>query len=218
VKVAEHIGIPLKIVSTKEGDDAEYIANRGNSCFVCKSHLYSSLKQVGEYASTQESPISRIVLFNGTNKDDTHDNTRVGLVAARVHAVASPLIDLTKNEVRELALELSLPNHHFAASPCLRSRLFTGVQATKENLERVEYAESIVRERIPLAVHNNFRVRHLLDGGARVEFDEEILKRFDETLPILAEKLAELGYSSVNFGVFKSGNAAAAQKLPSTKI
>ena len=67
-----------------------------------------------------------IILFNGTNKDDMKDPTRVGLIAAKEYKVASPLEIYTKSEVRSLAKEMNLFNHNYAASPCLRSRLALG--------------------------------------------------------------------------------------------
>ena len=73
-------GMPLIEVTTNEGSKDEYIANNGNACFVCKSQLYSTLNQIDDYL-TKEVLVnnSKILLFNGTNKDDTYDSTRVGL-------------------------------------------------------------------------------------------------------------------------------------------
>lgn len=45
--------------------------------------------------------------------------------------MASPLADLTKDEVREASRELGLPNWNFAASPCLRSRLALNVEVSQ---------------------------------------------------------------------------------------
>ena len=45
-KVADNIGIPLMEVSTAEGSDEAYIRNDGHACFVCKTHLYSTLNAV----------------------------------------------------------------------------------------------------------------------------------------------------------------------------
>ncbi|CAN0403022.1 unnamed protein product, partial [Ectocarpus sp. 8 AP-2014] len=88
-------GIPLTEISTTEGSDPDYIANEGQSCFHCKTHLYSALEAVAVQAGGGR----RVVLFNGTNKDDKRDTTRVGLKAAADFQVASPIDMLTKAEV-----------------------------------------------------------------------------------------------------------------------
>ncbi|CAM9592273.1 unnamed protein product [Choristocarpus tenellus] len=86
--VARHIGIPLTEVITEEGSDPDYIANQGQSCFHCKTHLYSSLEAVASLAGDESRSVRedhesgshgscrRVVLFNGTNKDDKRDPTR----------------------------------------------------------------------------------------------------------------------------------------------
>jgi pyridinium-3,5-biscarboxylic acid mononucleotide sulfurtransferase len=106
-------------------------------------------------------------------------------------------------------LELGLPNHSHAASPCLRSRLALGVRASSENLKRIESAEDIVRNTILPEVHNNFRVRHLIGDGARLELDEELMIKSEEMFPLLAEQIAELGYTNVVIKAFRSGSVSA---------
>lgn len=178
------------------------------SCYSCKTHLYSALKDIHHY--TIQSPNDGdIVLFNGTNKDDLKDPTRVGLIAAKEFRVAQPLDEFTKAEVRDLARELGLPNAEYAASPCLRSRLAYGVRATDENLKRIENAEIFVKELICPEVWHNTRVRHLKDGGARIELDTELLTTRANTLPHLADKITTLGFKYVKFSEFKSGSVAA---------
>jgi PP-loop superfamily ATP-utilizing enzyme len=166
-EVAAYIGIPLKEVATTEGDAPEYVANRGLSCFHCKTHLYTALQTVAAEAQNYRQEINDartatmtaaaealgsngdpsvvVTLFNGTNAEDRQDPTRVGLKAARNFRVRSPIDHLSKNEVRALAHALGLPNWQHAASPCLRSRLALGVPAVEEHLQKVEAAEGLVR-------------------------------------------------------------------------
>ncbi|GJP65174.1 hypothetical protein CLOP_g22077 [Closterium sp. NIES-67] len=54
-----------------------------------------------------------------------------------------------------------LPNWDLAASPCLRSRLAFGVEATADTLILVERAEEMVRSFLPLTSRDNMRVRLL---------------------------------------------------------
>ena len=45
-QVAEHIGVKLIEVETKEGESEQYVRNEGMSCYSCKTHLYSALNAV----------------------------------------------------------------------------------------------------------------------------------------------------------------------------
>ncbi|CAM9748115.1 unnamed protein product, partial [Discosporangium mesarthrocarpum] len=217
--VARRIGISLKEVYTKEGSDPEYVANRGMSCFHCKTHLYSSLEAVAALAGSESRDTvtahggdsvagggCQVVLFNGTNKDDKRDPTRsVGLKAAENFRVASPIDGLTKAEVREVAQALGLQNWNFAASPCLRSRLAFGVEATPDRLMLVEQAENIVRKYLRLGVTDNLRVRAMHEGDALVEVDQEQLERGLSLLEELRGHLIPMGFKRVNMRVFRSG-------------
>lgn len=53
--VADTIGVPLQIIQTTEGQDEMYIANSGQACLACKTHLYSSMQAVVDHVSTLHS-------------------------------------------------------------------------------------------------------------------------------------------------------------------
>jgi uncharacterized protein len=86
--VAEHIGVPLWECETHESELEGYVANKGKSCYFCKTTLYSTLNQVAEFAwremqqQLKEGQVDQVevkpVLYNGTNADDQLDPTRVG--------------------------------------------------------------------------------------------------------------------------------------------
>jgi uncharacterized protein len=226
-KVANSIGIPLMEVSTAEGSDEAYIRNDGHACFVCKTHLYSTLNAVADAFMEQyiddnldglSSKQQKVILYNGTNADDTLDPTRLGLLAASNFSVHSPLNQITKDQVRQAAKYLGLSNWNAAASPCLRSRLAMGVMATEEHLRAVEMAEAFVREVLGLDDTINARVRMLSGGKAMVELDNSIIESVDDH--DLATKLIDHGFSDkcINewgfkkFGgvrEFKTGSVAA---------
>ena len=188
--VAKVIGIPLNEVNTTEGSDETYQKNDGYACYVCKTHLYSTLESVANAVmeeqkqqnvhsdgegSQQEKQSHPVILYNGTNADDTQDPTRLGLLAASNFQVHSPLDQITKDEVRMAARYLGLPNWNAAASPCLRSRLAKGVMATQDHLHAVEMAEEFVRRVLELNESVNARVRMLSGGKAMVELDNSII-------------------------------------------
>lgn len=182
--VADKIGIQLTEVSTTEGSDDTYQRNDGYACYVCKTHLYSTLRTVANAVMKQQQKSLNwkrqypqnhsFILYNGTNADDTQDPTRLGLIAASNFRVHSPLDQITKNQVRQAAKYLGLPNWNAAASPCLRSRLAMGVTATEDHLKAVELAEEFVRRVLRLDETVNARVRMLSGGKAMVELDDSI--------------------------------------------
>ncbi len=218
-EVAKTIGLPLIEFKTQEGNKDMYIANEGMSCYACKTELYTSLIEVHKYVSDNMNHSNNndiVRLFNGTNREDLSDPTRVGLQAAAEFEVISPLQNFDKNIVRSLARDFNLPNHAHAASPCLRSRLAFGVKATSKNLQRVERAEELVRMQlsaygVPLRDHHNLRVRHLPDDTARIELDSDLMtmQRTLDVLALLAQQVAEEeGFPKVVFKEFKSGGVA----------
>eukprot|EP00658_Telonema_sp_P-2_P006260 TRINITY_DN12394_c0_g1_i1.p1 TRINITY_DN12394_c0_g1~~TRINITY_DN12394_c0_g1_i1.p1 ORF type:complete len:149 (-),score=36.44 TRINITY_DN12394_c0_g1_i1:541-987(-) len=101
-------------------------------------------------------------------KRQRQDLTRVGLVAADNFSVASPVDQLTKTQVRAAARAAGLPNWEVAASPCLRSRLAFGVEATATSLGIVEKGERLVRAPLKLHHTDNLRLRILGPGRAAV--------------------------------------------------
>ena len=198
-KVADSIGIQLIEVPTAEGSDEAYIRNDGHACFVCKTHLYSTLNAVAEafqeqHINNHDDNQQQVILYNGTNADDTQDPTRLGLKAASNFSVKSPLSKISKDQVRQAAKYLGLSNWNAAASPCLRSRLAMGVMATEEHLRAVEFAEAFVREVLGLDETINARVRMLAGGKAMVELDSSIIESADD-LTLLTTKLNERGFS-----------------------
>ncbi|EQC31647.1 hypothetical protein SDRG_10812 [Saprolegnia diclina VS20] len=208
-KVATDIGIPLWETPTTEGADPLYIENKGQSCYYCKTNLYTTLNDVATHVHTTQRSSGQPRLFNGTNADDKLDPTRLGLVAASKFQVVSPLQDLTKSDVRALANERGLLNWDFAASPCLRSRLAFGVTASSDHLQRVEAAEAFVRSFLRLAPQENLRVRFLPLNHAAIELDaaRHLALSATETA-ILAAKCVDLGFTQTHVRAFRSGSVS----------
>ena len=222
-KVAAKIGIELLEIETDEGKDPTYIANAGKACLACKTHLYSALEAVAEAAMKSSNATGddidqprRVILYNGTNADDTQDPTRLGLVAASNFRVDSPLIHTTKADVRRAAKHLGLPNHDYAAAPCLRSRLAFGVEATKKHLQAVGEAERRVRAALHLDQTVNLRVRMLAKNKAMVELDQHVLVDTDAENVLdrdgFLSVFQQLGFASYGVRAFKSGSVAAVAK------
>jgi uncharacterized protein len=95
--LAERIGAPHLIIDTKELEAPGFSSNPTHRCFLCKSELFSKLKQI---AKERDIPW----VFDGSNADDIGD-FRPGRKAARELGVRSPLEEagLVKDEVRTLS-------------------------------------------------------------------------------------------------------------------
>lgn len=208
VALAEHvasvIGVPLHKIPTTEGSDLTYIENNGQACLACKTHLYTCLGKIANHASSHGQQ-----LYNGTNADDLQDPTRLGLIAADRFQVKSPLKHTTKDQVRIVGKHLGLPNWNYAASPCLRSRLAFGVEATPDHLQRIERAEQFVRQSLALDATRNLRVRLLTQNRAMIEIEEDLLELAQNSLERWQGYFQNvLEFASVNVRQFKSGSIA----------
>lgn len=107
--------------------------------------------------------------------------------------------------------QAGLLNWDYAASPCLRSRLEFGVEATAEHLARVEEGERRARTILGLAPQANLRVRYLAGKKARIELDEADLPLEGEDGAVgkaLREALLELGFAGVSMRSFRSGSVS----------
>lgn len=216
-RMAEELRVEFRTVETREGTDPTYLANAGQACRACKTHLYSTLESIHRSAfhfssasssSSSSSSSATVQLYNGTNADDLMDPTRVGLLAARQHSVLSPLQSFTKAQVRQAARHLGLSNWNAAASPCLRSRLALGVQATAKHLRTIEAAERHVRSVLQrhLSEASNVRVRMLSGNVARIELDDSVVDaaRGVDWHP----DFAAMGFDGVSVRPFRSGSVS----------
>ncbi|HJN99772.1 MAG TPA: ATP-dependent sacrificial sulfur transferase LarE [Nitrospinaceae bacterium] len=166
LQTAQHLTKTLRvkhrIIRTEEMSSPDYLKNPANRCYYCKSELYAKLSKVAE-----EHKLSHIL--NGINLDDLGDH-RPGITAAKEAGVISPLAELgfNKQDVRDLARQMDLPNWEKPALACLSSRIPYGQPVTPEKLSMIEQAEEVL-----LAEgFRQVRVRHHGDM-ARIELPRE---------------------------------------------
>jgi len=152
-------GWRLALVDAGEFADERYRANPLDRCFYCKSNLYRTL-----------SAMTDGVVLSGTNCDDLGDY-RPGLRAATQHAVRHPYVEagFAKADVRALARFLDLPElAELPASPCLSSRVETGIRIEAPTLNLIEQVEGWLQQTLdPQAVR--CRVRRT---GTVIELDD----------------------------------------------
>src|SRR3989338_6746804 len=159
-KLAEQIGIKHLIINTNELNDENYKKNPTNRCYYCKRELYVKLVELSTQINDAITKINKknnpdknenhlpnvSCILNGLNYDDRSDH-RPGNQAAAEFQIKSPLLDaqLTKQEIRELSKQFSLPTFDKPAMPCLSSRIQFNTLITAEKLKQVENAEEYLR-------------------------------------------------------------------------
>src|SRR4051812_47156461 len=84
-ELASLIGIRHVVISTDEFANPDYVANKPDRCYHCKTELYSQLGRIRERLGVA-------IVVNGANADDLGDY-RPGMQAASEHAVLSPLAE-----------------------------------------------------------------------------------------------------------------------------
>lgn len=199
-KYAKEQGWQLALVQAGEMQDTAYRNNPVNRCYHCKSALYSTLKSLD---------FGQVV--SGTNLDDLSDY-RPGLIAAKEKAIRHPFVEaeIDKATIRQIAQHFQLADIAFLpASPCLASRVETGVFIQPEQLDLINRVETSLRQQINA---ENIRCR-LLAQRLVLQIDEDKLSTLHKTLidSIIAdtESMAnEVGLTlPVDVAPYKRGSA-----------
>ena len=187
VELARRFDVPILEVETHELEDPRYLSNSTERCYFCKSELWTRLQEVASRRGFD-------TIIDGTNADDLGEH-RPGLRAATELRVHSPLAELgwTKQDVRDAARQLGLPNWDAPAAPCLSSRVLYGLEITPERLQQVEQGEAYLRG---LGITGDLRVRHH-GGKARLEVAPDQMDRVRANWETLGAKFGELGFTTV---------------------
>lgn len=175
--------IEYKIIQTEELLDEDYYSNPHNRCYFCKNHLYEALEAL-------KTVYPGYSIFNGTNKDDS-DDYRPGHISASEHDVVSPLaeMDLSKNDIRDIAKYLDLEIWNKPSSPCLSTRIPYGSTITKEKLRQIEEAE----ETLNMNGFNDVRVRHY-GNYCKVEVPQDRINDLQRNFSKISQNVLKLGF------------------------
>ncbi|MFP4451865.1 MAG: ATP-dependent sacrificial sulfur transferase LarE [Desulfobacterales bacterium] len=188
LKLADSLGVAHEIIRTAELSVPEFTANSADRCYVCKKIIFSDM-----ISRCRQLGFSH--LAHGVNADDEADY-RPGLKAAEEMDILAPLKEagFTKDDIRSLSRQMSLPNWNKPAAACLASRIPYGMEITQERLQMVETAENVL---LSLGF-SGFRVRHMGDT-ARIEVRPADFKRLIKPEPrlIIIHELRRVGFTYV---------------------
>ena len=199
-RYAQQYGWSLEVINAREFDDPRYMANPVNRCYYCKTNLYDTM-------STRVD----VALVSGTNLDDLGDY-RPGLIAARSHGVRHPFVEakVDKRTVRAIASSKGLTDlAELPASPCLSSRVETGIAIDPGALLAINRIEKLVRKLVSPEVVR-LRIR---DRRAVIELDTPALETLNEHHRDALRRdagavLAEAGVKrEVEFAAYRMGSA-----------
>jgi len=137
---ATRLGVEHVVRQSRETAHADYLRNDRDRCYHCKVELFRIAEEVARERDL------RWIAY-GYSASDRQD-VRPGHRAALEHGVVSPLSEagLGKDDIRRLMREHNLELADKPASPCLSSRITTGIEITAERLAHVQALEDILDE------------------------------------------------------------------------
>ena len=196
-QVAGELGGIHQVMEVDELEQEEIRMNPVNRCYLCKRHLFMTLKKLAG-----EKGFRRIL--DGTNEDDMHVY-RPGIRALKELGIISPLAELhiTKEAVKGMASEYGISVASRPSTPCMATRLPYNTRIDYDVLDRIAQGEAYLRDVLP----GNVRLR--LHGGiARLEVDNEAFARLLDMRADVVRQLKGLGFTYVALDLegFRSGS------------
>lgn len=207
-ELAKALGLNLRVVESNEMGNPNYVNNPSNRCYHCKTELYGILREIADTEGYSH-------VLDGTNADDMNE-WRPGRQAAAEKRIESPLQlhGFKKQDIREAARRLGIPNAEKPALACLASRFPYGEKITVEGLKKVERAENGLRD----MGFTNLRVR-AKGETARIELpsDQIIRAASDELRERIVTLLKECGFKYVSLDLQGYRRGSLNEILPKSK-
>jgi uncharacterized protein len=183
-EIAKAIGIRHLSVAFEPLTVSEIKHNDPERCYYCKMLTFSTLRGLADELHLN-------TVMDGTNASDLNVY-RPGLRALKELGIFSPLLALTKEEVRGFARTLGLPNSDTPSNACLLTSFPYGTVVTTERIERLRQAECALKAigitKAKVRDHNNF---------ARIEIDKEGASEIVRNSAAIVEALVKLGFAYV---------------------
>jgi uncharacterized protein len=197
----ERLGVDHIWEESRELSSPAYVRNDRERCYHCKTELFRIASNLAERKGLRW-------LLYGYNASD-HGDDRPGHRAALEAGVLTPLSDvgLSKAEIRYLMAESGLPLAGKPASPCLSSRIMTGIEIEPRKLRDVEELEGILHR----AGVTDHRVRVCRDEDGtfflRVEAPPQFMSKILDCREELLEAGVGRGYRwvTLDLGGYRTG-------------
>ncbi len=140
IYMAEEIGLPHEIIHMDPWANKALIKNDKDRCYHCKQKGFALLRTAADQRGI-------LILAHGVNLDDLSDY-RPGLQATQELGVLAPLADagLTKKEIREASKKMGLSTWNMPSQSCLATRIPYGELLTREKLQQINDAETILQQ------------------------------------------------------------------------
>lgn len=185
MRMAEQLGVELKILPLDLLEDSAITANVSNRCYFCKRKIFSTILE-----AAQKDGFTLII--DGTNASDEAED-RPGMKALQEFSIASPLrlCGLGKDEIRRRSKEAGLFTWNKPAYSCLATRIPHGETITEEKLKKTERAEAY----LTTLDFSDFRLR-LLGSSAKLQLPTSQLKQALEMRDVIVKELRK-DYSAV---------------------
>lgn len=196
-QIAADLGLMLDIIAVPLLESEAFSSNPENRCYHCK-------KISAVYLKKRATELGFSCIADGINISDTHEH-RPGLAASTEEGIVHPFIGAgcTKQDIRNIALEMDLMVWQKPSAACLSSRIPYGDPITPEKLRMIEEAETF------LAARGLSQLRVRLHGNtARIEVHKEDMGRILEQKDAVAERLRSLGFAYVTLDLegYRSGS------------
>jgi len=159
-QIARRLGVKHIIIDAAPLQKKEVRNNLASRCYHCKFLLLTRLKQIAKKHG--------YVVIEATNKSDLRDH-RPGIKAVKYLGIKSPLIEagFKKEDIRNVARRLKLPNWNKPSTACLKRLKFTQVR---------------VRDHYPIA---------------RIEINSQEFKKLLAVRKKISHYLRKLGYKHI---------------------
>ena len=191
----------LRISDAGEFRDSRYLNNPVDRCFYCKSNLYRYITE--EFKDIQ--------VVSGANCSDLTDY-RPGLKAATEYGVRHPYVEagISKSGIREIARFLNLDDlSELPASPCLSSRVETGIRIESTSLKAIDRVETEIKSTLRTKAVR-CRIRR---EGIVVELDNDALSKIGKEDRQAVRAVVQSSFSdrkaqvTVEFEEYRMGSA-----------